>query len=590
MPTAAATATAVRALTREDLDAVVGIDSAIEGRSRRVYFERRLAAALRAPKLHAQFAATDANGIAGYILARVLEGEFGRSEPGLRLETIGVRRDAQSHGIGRELLEVLAGWARRHDIRDLRTQATWNDHGMLRWLDAMGFALAPNHIVDCAVAGGQYTPERDDPVTIPRGEGPAQEIDYSAQSDNHYERLARDLADIRAMGPGDIADIVRIDRAITGRNRQAYMQAKLDEAMVDSAIRVSLTARLDEVIVGYLMASADLGDFGRTEPVAVIDTIGVDPAYAHRGVGHALLSQLFANLGRCGSSGSRRSSRRATSRCWDFCTTSGSRPRSGCRSSGASTDIRGSGARTMTASLPDDDAVREALRSVEDPEAGMNIVDLGLVYAVEVVDGTVRVDMTMTTAACPMADMILDQVRDTIRAIVGPKTVVDVRLVWDPPWTPDRMTGVAREHFGWLEVSVGVRCVTPSRLLRRWWGLPPAARVPLLILGFVGLVVGAGAGLARLGYVVPDLAAAAAALHGPLMICGFFGVVIALERAVAIGRLWAYAGPLLAVSERSPRSSARLRSRRGCSSPAASSCSPQRSTSSGGRRRSSRSP
>lgn len=70
--------------------------------------------------------------------------------------------------------------------------------------------------------------------------------------------------------------------------------------------------------------------------------------------------------------------------------------------------------------------------------------------------------------------------------------------------------------------------------------------MPLLILGFVGLVVGAGAGLARLGWGVPAVAASAAALHGPLMICGFFGVVIALERAVAIGRLWAYLGPLLA--------------------------------------------
>jgi len=69
---------------------------------------------------------------------------------------------------------------------------------------------------------------------------------------------------------------------------------------------------------------------------------------------------------------------------------------------------------------------------------------------------------------------------------------------------------------------------------------------PLLVLGFVGLVVGAGAGLARLGWTVPALAASASALHGPLMICGFFGVVIALERAVAIGRLWAYAAPLCA--------------------------------------------
>jgi len=297
MAAAVDTTIAVRALAREDLDAVVAIDAAIEGRPRRVYIERRLAAAVRAPKLHAQLAATDADGLAGYILARVLEGEFGVSEPRLRLEIVGVRRDRQGHGVGTRLLDALAAWARRHGIRDLRTQAAWNDHGMLRWLDATGFSLAPNHIVDCSVAGGQYTPERDDPVTLPEREDRAREVDYGGQSGNHFERLARDLADVRAMGPGDLAEIVRIDRAITGRNREAYMRAKLDEAMVDSGIRVSLTARLDGAIAGYLMASADLGDFGRTEPVAVIDTIGVAPDYAHRGVGHALLSQLFANLG-----------------------------------------------------------------------------------------------------------------------------------------------------------------------------------------------------------------------------------------------------------------------------------------------------
>jgi hypothetical protein len=76
--------------------------------------------------------------------------------------------------------------------------------------------------------------------------------------------------------------------------------------------------------------------------------------------------------------------------------------------------------------------------------------------------------------------------------------------------------------------------------------MPPLARLPLLILGFLGLFAGTGAGLARLGWSVPELAASASALHGPLMICGFFGVVISLERAVAIGRLWAYAGPLFA--------------------------------------------
>src|SRR5664279_2645235 len=77
-------------------------------------------------------------------------------------------------------------------------------------------------------------------------------------------------------------------------------------------------------------------------------------------------------------------------------------------------------------------------------------------------------------------------------------------------------------------------------------GLSPLWRVPLLMLGFVGLFVGVGAGLARLGWSMPAVSVAAAALHGPLMVCGFFGVVIALERAVAIGRGWAYLGPLLA--------------------------------------------
>ena len=100
-------------------------------------------------------------------------------------------------------------------------------------------------------------------------------------------------------------------------------------------------------------------------------------------------------------------------------------------------------------SMPDDEAVREALRQVDDPEAGMNIVELGLVYGVDVSEDAVRVDMTMTTAACPMTDMITDQARNVIAAIVPEGTVVDIRLVWDPPWTPDQMTGIAKEHFGW---------------------------------------------------------------------------------------------------------------------------------------------
>ena len=99
--------------------------------------------------------------------------------------------------------------------------------------------------------------------------------------------------------------------------------------------------------------------------------------------------------------------------------------------------------------MPDEDAVREALRQVDDPEAGMNIVDLGLVYGIAIGERNVDIEMTMTTAACPMADMIADNVLDAVTAIVPKGTQVDVQLVWDPPWTPDRMTGIAKDHFGW---------------------------------------------------------------------------------------------------------------------------------------------
>jgi hypothetical protein len=74
----------------------------------------------------------------------------------------------------------------------------------------------------------------------------------------------------------------------------------------------------------------------------------------------------------------------------------------------------------------------------------------------------------------------------------------------------------------------------------------PLWRLPLIACGFLGLFFGVGAGLARLGYAMPVPVASLAAVHGPLMIGAFLGVVISLERAVAIGRAWAYLGPLLA--------------------------------------------
>jgi metal-sulfur cluster biosynthetic enzyme len=99
--------------------------------------------------------------------------------------------------------------------------------------------------------------------------------------------------------------------------------------------------------------------------------------------------------------------------------------------------------------MPNEDLVREALQTVIDPEAGMNIVDLGLVYGISVSEHGVRVEMTMTSAACPMADLIVDNVHAALAGVLPKDAPVEVEMVWDPPWTPDRMSDLARERFGW---------------------------------------------------------------------------------------------------------------------------------------------
>lgn len=96
-----------------------------------------------------------------------------------------------------------------------------------------------------------------------------------------------------------------------------------------------------------------------------------------------------------------------------------------------------------------EEEVRTALRSVIDPEVGMNIVDLGLVYGVVIADHKLHVDLTMTTQACPMGEMILDDARQALKTLVSEDVEIDLNLVWAPPWSPAMMTEHARQYFGW---------------------------------------------------------------------------------------------------------------------------------------------
>lgn len=91
--------------------------------------------------------------------------------------------------------------------------------------------------------------------------------------------------------------------------------------------------------------------------------------------------------------------------------------------------------------------VMEALKEVYDPELHFSIVDLGLIYDVQVEDGNVHVLMTLTTPACPIAPMVMQQIEENLRLLPGVKDV-DIELTFDPLWTPEMMSEEARAELG----------------------------------------------------------------------------------------------------------------------------------------------
>ncbi len=120
--------------------------------------------------------------------------------------------------------------------------------------------------------------------------------DYSDPSGDEIGALSRDKVHIRSMSDSDLDAIVRIDRKLTGRDRRAYFEDKLAEMLRDGGVRVSLVSESDGLVTGFIMARVDYGEFGRMDPVAVMDTIGVNPDFARRGIANALMSQLMLNL------------------------------------------------------------------------------------------------------------------------------------------------------------------------------------------------------------------------------------------------------------------------------------------------------
>jgi metal-sulfur cluster biosynthetic enzyme len=98
------------------------------------------------------------------------------------------------------------------------------------------------------------------------------------------------------------------------------------------------------------------------------------------------------------------------------------------------------------------DRIRDALRGVIDPELGHNIVDLGFVYDIAVVDGAVRITMTATTPGCPAIRFLRECVANAAARVPGIGSV-DVVMTFDPPWTPSRVEPIARASLGFAAVN-----------------------------------------------------------------------------------------------------------------------------------------
>lgn len=97
-----------------------------------------------------------------------------------------------------------------------------------------------------------------------------------------------------------------------------------------------------------------------------------------------------------------------------------------------------------------EEQVREALKVVDDPEIGINIVDLGLVYDIEVTDeGEIHITHTLTSMGCPLGPVIEGDIRDALKGMEG-VSAITTELVWQPPWGPDKMTDFAKSALGFF--------------------------------------------------------------------------------------------------------------------------------------------
>ena len=264
----------IRRLTSADLDRVVAIDHEITGRQRRGFHENRLAASLDDPRVFISLAFVENGVVEGFVLAHILDGEFGGRHPVAVLDAIGTSLSARRRGGARALIRELQAAARGRGAHELRTQTLWSDEGMLHFLSVVGFKL-----------DGRIVLDRPCIVDAREGRFGTEDLDLSK------ERIS-----VRSLSHSDLASVVRLDRSVTDLDRSSYYERKINEALRKNGVRMSMLAEIDGTPAGFIMARVDYGEYGRAETVAVMDTIGVNPEFSGQNVGSVLLIQLLSQL------------------------------------------------------------------------------------------------------------------------------------------------------------------------------------------------------------------------------------------------------------------------------------------------------
>ncbi len=264
--------TSITAIGTESLEAVVTLDNATNSGQRSGFFAKRFEAQQKHPEAFVSLGASRDGKMVGFICCHMLKGEFGSDELIAVLDAMGVDPESQGHGLGRDLMAELMTQIRDRGGKELQTQAGWDQPSVLDFFSGTNFRMAPRLIL-----------ERPTP-------------DYSDPTRDEFDDLSRDKVLVRSLAQGDLDHVVRIDAKITGHDRRDFFQRKFQDVLFESGVRVSLIAEIDGMVVGFMMARVDFGEFGRTASEAVIDTLGVAKAFRSQHVGHALLAQLLGNL------------------------------------------------------------------------------------------------------------------------------------------------------------------------------------------------------------------------------------------------------------------------------------------------------